>query len=546
MLFPMTFRDWTGDISRFFRADLVAGITLWAMMVPETVAHAKIANAPSAAAGLYCIIVAFPIYALFASSRYLVPSSTAALSATTAGILALMSSQPANVFSALILTVAVVYLLFAWLKLGFIADFISEPVSRGFMMGLAIYIIVGQLPKLFGVEKGAGNTLEKIWQLGGQIPQANWVTFIVGMGALCIMVGAHRVSKLIPGAMAAMIVLMLVFALTNVGQDYGIEMVGALPSGLPSIVMPSATLAEMAIIIPAAVGLVILGTSEAAVVASSLAIEHDQDLDLNQQFFALGVGNVLSGFVGGLMAAGSTSSTMVNSSAGAQTPMSLLWGAGITLLTLLFLTGLFAYLPEAFLAMLIIHAVWHLLKVSKLIRVRHFSKAEYRIALITLMGVLLFDVLYGLLIAMLVNALYYAYVTAMVKVEAFGTTKGDGHILVPLSFDDARPTPKHVLAFGLTQGQIFYASARSAFNQAAAIIKSHPEAKYIVISVARMSQWDFTSAEVVMQFEALIRDEGKKLYITDVHSAELLKQLQNAGLDPQVVDISIKLDIVKL
>lgn len=280
--------------------------------------------------------------------------------------------------------------------------------------------------------------------------------------------------------------------------------------------------------------------------ASSLALAHGQKLDVDRQFFAFGTANLAGGFFGGLMSAGSTSSTLVNHAAGAKTLMSTIWAAGLTLLTILFLTGLFAYLPEAFLGVLIIHAVWHLLQFRKILKVRRYSLGEFNLAAISLLSVLLFDVLYGLIIAMMLNVVYFAYTTSRVKVAALGTQADSRHILMPLGLDGVEPPPKDCVALGLTHGQIFYASARSALQQAGDIISAHPDATKVVISVERLSNLDFTSHEILREFEDLVRKSGKQLFITNIRSQRVLDQLEAAKFDPAVVNVSEKLDITKL
>lgn len=538
--------QWIGDARKSVSIDMIAGFTLWAMIVPEAVAYANMADAPTSAAGLYGIMICLPIYALFASSRYLVATSTSAISVTTAGFLATLSGNPAEVFSALVVATAIIYLVFWYFRLGFVADFISEPVSRGFMIGLSLFIVIGQLPKVFGVEKTEGNSFQQAWGLVQNIGSTHVPTLLTGIAVLIVLSGSHMINRRIPGGLIALVLCMVLFAAVPAVRNSGVEMVGALPAGLPAPTLPMVSFAELPVIFAAATGLVILATSEATVLASSLALAHGQKLDVDRQFFAFGTANLAGGFFGGLMSAGSTSSTLVNHAAGAKTLMSTIWAAGLTLLTILFLTGLFAYLPEAFLGVLIIHAVWHLLQFRKILKVRRYSLGEFNLAAISLLSVLLFDVLYGLIIAMMLNVVYFAYTTSRVKVAALGTQADSRHILMPLGLDGVEPPPKDCVALGLTHGQIFYASARSALQQAGDIISAHPDATKVVISVERLSNLDFTSHEILREFEDLVRKSGKQLFITNIRSQRVLDQLEAAKFDPAVVNVSEKLDITKL
>ncbi len=446
---PFGFQNWSGEIRQYFRLDLLAGLTLWAMIVPEAVAYANLSNAPSAAAGLYGIMIVLPIYAIFASSRYIVATSTSAISVTMASFLAVMSSQDAPAFAALVIAAAIAYIIFYYLKLGFIADFISEPVSRGFMFGLALFIIIGQLPKIFGVEKVDGNSVEQAIGLFKNLPNTNWITFAFAIAILVIMAGSERISKRIPGGLLAMILAIAICYFMSAEQNWGLDMVGALPSGLPKPVLPAIALSDIAVLVPAAIGLVILGASESTVLAESLAAKHNQEVDIDQQFFAFGIANLAGGFFGALLGTGSTSSTLVDHEAGAKTLMSTIWASIATLFTLLFLTAVFAYLPEVFLGVLIIHAVYHLLGLGKLIRVREYSAGEFLLAVIALFAVLLFDVLNGLLIAMFLNVIYLLYKTADVKVEKFGVLQDGSDTVMPMEMgDNVKLPPKEILVIG--------------------------------------------------------------------------------------------------
>ncbi len=543
---PFGFQKWSGEVKQYFRADLLAGLTLWAMIVPEAVAYADLSNAPTAAAGLYGIIFVLPIYALFASSRYVVATSTSAISVTVAGFLAVMSSAE-GVFSALVLAAAIAYLLFYFFKLGFIADFISEPVSRGFMFGLSLFIIIGQVPKLFGVEKTEGNSFQQAWGIIQNLPNANWVAFGFAIFIFLILFSSEKISKKIPGGLIAIAVTMLICYAVNAESRWSLDMVGALPAGLPKFTFPSIQFSDLAVLIPASIGLVILGSSESTVLAQTLAMKHNQEVDVDQQFFAFGAANLVGGFFGALLGTGSTSSTLVDHDAGAKTLMSTVWASAVTVLTVLFLTGLFAYLPEVFLGVLIIHAVYHMLKLREILDVRKYSRGEYYLAAIALFSVLLFDVLNGLILAMLLNLIYVCYKTARAKVVRIGYLKDSPYSLMPLGFsDDVQAPAKDVLAIALESGQIYYASARSAFNQASELIEKHPDANKIVISLSRMDSFDFSSHKVLEEFEAYIKSQGKTLYITDVHNSNLWKQIQDAGFDPDVVKISTHLDLSKL
>ncbi len=191
----LTIQQWLPDAKKSFGADLVAGLTLWALLVPQSIAYAKLAGATNLAAGLYCIILVLPVYALFASSRYLVASPTTAVSATFAGFLASMTSSPDAALPTLVIGTAIAYLIFAFFKLGFLTYFISKPVSSGYMTGLSLVVLVGQAPILLGVDSSDGSTFAKLVSLIETIPQTNLATAVMSGVFLLLLLALPKISK---------------------------------------------------------------------------------------------------------------------------------------------------------------------------------------------------------------------------------------------------------------------------------------------------------------------------------------------------------------
>ncbi len=535
--------NWWEDALEHKRADLMAGLTLWALLIPQSIAYAKLAGAPSPVAGLYCVMIVLPVYAIFASSRLLVPSPTTAVSATFAGFLAAMISEPEMAFPALVIATSLAYFLFYFLRLGFLTDFISAPVSMGYLSGLSMIVIVGQFPKLLGFDVPAGNIVEQGLAIWRGLESTNFVTMGLSVVLLFVIVGLPRLSKKIPAGLVALILAILVSWGLALEERFGVSMVGALPSGFPQLTLPLVDFADLAVIVPAAIGLVILASGEASVTAQGLASKYGRQVDINQQFFAFGMGNLAGGFFGAMIGSGASSASMVNDNAGARTLMSSIWAGAACLLTLLFLTGVFAYLPNAFLAALVITAVVKMLNFRKIYEIIHFARGEFLLAVLAQIAVLVFGILNGLVITMLINVLYAAFVSSKVRISAMAMDKDNPSLLLPVDNVDACPLPDKVLAFALTEGQIYYASAREAFAQGMNIVREHPECEVVVVSFARVVRLDYSSLQILQQLMDGIARTDKILHITDIYSNALMAELRSLRFDENVVHLHITMDL---
>jgi sulfate permease, SulP family len=270
-------------------------------------------------------------------------------------------------------------------RLGFIAQFLSRPVVEGFVFGLAIFVTVKQLPKLFGIEGGSGDTLRQLGHLLRHLGDASGTTLLVGAGALVLLFGLERFAPRVPGGLVALVLGIVVSSVFDL-SSHGVAIVGKVPSGLPSVSVPSVPSQNIPALIGAAGGMLLVIFSESLGAAQNFATKYGYEIDPKQELIALGVANVGSGFVGGLAAGGSLSQSAVNEGAGARSEMSPLVAALLMVVTVLVLMPLFKNLPEAMLAALIIHAVSHLWKVKEFRRYYAERRIEFWLGLATLLG----------------------------------------------------------------------------------------------------------------------------------------------------------------
>lgn len=431
-------------------ADVIAGLTLWGLVAPEAMAYAGIAGLPPQA-GLYTLLASLLLYALLGTARHLSVGPTSATSALIASTVAaalavsaaaaLGSSDPEtyqNYASAVVLVVGVVFLLAGLARLGFITQFLSKPVMDGFVLGLAIFVAVGQLNKLFGVEKGEGNTVRKLLTIIKELPQANWVTFAVGASALALLFLLPRLSKKIPAGLVVLFGYIAMSTVLGLNANYGVEVVGALPQGLPSLALPRVPVTTFLAMILPAIGIVLVAYSEALGVAREFAEKHGYEVDPNQELNAHGLVNLASSLFGGMIGAGGMSASAVKEGSGGRTQVANLVAWGAMVLTVLFLTPLFTSLPEAVLAALIIHAVWHIIIARKLQQVRLVSRTEFWLAVLTLGGVLLIDVFEGMIIGLLASLMLVVYKSSRLQLSSLGRVPG-----VPGAYSDLTRHPEN-------------------------------------------------------------------------------------------------------
>jgi high affinity sulfate transporter 1 len=512
----------------WLRGDVIAGLTLWGLVAPEAMAYAGIAGLPPQT-GLYTLLVSLLIYALLGTSRHLSVgpnSATAALLAST--VLAMSASAALGAGSnpvayqavamVLVAVVGVLMLLAGVARLGFITQFLSKPVMDGFMTGLAIFVAIGQLNKLFGIERVEGNSVEKLLHVVRELPTTNWVTFAVGVAALALLFLLPRMNKKIPAGLLVLFLFIGVSALLSLDSRFGVEVVGRMPQGLPRFTIPSAPLAVWMELALPAIGIVLLAYSESLGVAREFAEKHGYEIDPNQELIAQGVGNVVSSFFGGMIAAGSVSSSAVKEAAGAHSQVANLVTWGAIVLTVLVLTPLFSSLPEAVLAALIIHAVWHIIASRKLAKVRLLSRTEWLLGLATMAGVLLFDVLPGMVIGLLASLLLVIYRSSRPHVGSLGRRPEAANV-----YSDLERNPENDPVPGVLivrpDGQLYYANAITFREEVDRLAAQAGDGLHtVVFDMETQDRLDMTSDEVLQALVRKLQASGLTVLAAEVHA----------------------------
>jgi SulP family sulfate permease len=379
------------------------------------------------------------------------------------------------------------------------------------------------------VDKPGGNTIEKFVGTIKELPQADWTTFLVGAAALALLFLLPRLSRKIPAGLVVLFGAIAVSAALDLEGNYGVAVVGTLPQGLPSLSLPDVPLSAVLGMVVTAIGVLLVAYSEALGVAHEFAEKHGYEVDANQELNAHGVINLVSGLFGGMIAGGSMSASAVKEGAGARTQVANLVAWVVTIVTLLFLTPLFAPLPEAVLAALIIHALWHLVTSRKLVKLRREAPVEVWFGILTLGGVLLLDVLQGMIIGLLASLLFVIYRSSRARLSSLGRVPGvPGAYLDVTRHPDAVPVPG-VLIVRL-DAPLYYANALTVRDAVRSMIAdSESSTRAVVLDSSGQDELDVTSADMVRGLVKQLRESGLDVYFAGVH-APVLEHSRETGL----------------
>jgi len=488
-------------------------------------AYAGLAGMPPQA-GLYTILAALVAYTIFGTSRQLVVVATSASAVMLAATLVALNPPDAATYLALaavlVLIIGAIFILAGVLKLGFITNFISRPVMEGFIFGLAIFIVVKQLPKLFSIHASGGNTFQQLWFLLNHIGQTNLLVLAVGAISVILLFVLHRISQRIPAGLVVLalgIIVSVVFGLSA----RGVAVVGQIQAGLPSFNVPDIrpeylwSLLPRWALLPAALGTALVIYTEGLGAANAFASKHDYNVNPNEELISYGVANLGSAVLGGLPAGGSLSQSSVNDSAGAKSSISLLIATAMVLITVVALTPLFTALPEAVLAAIIIYAVSHLMKWRQMRWFYRANSIEFWLGIVALLGVLAIDVLPGLATAVLFSLAAVIYRSSRPYGSVLGQVSGE-----PGAYTDIKRHPENKSIPGLLifrfNSPLYFANASLFHSRLKELIKrGNPPVKAVIVDMVTNDELDITSIEMLEKLAAELERDGVEIMAAEVH-----------------------------
>ncbi|PSF34998.1 sodium-independent anion transporter [Aphanothece hegewaldii CCALA 016] len=394
--------------SSWLRGDMLAGITVAAYLVPQCMAYAELAGVQPIA-GLWAILPPMLIYTLLGSSPQLSvgPESTTAVM-TAAAIAPLVAgdiSKYASLCSLLALLVGIVCCVGAFARLGFLADLLSKPILVGYMAGVAVIMIIGQLGKISGLSLEAESLFGEVREFLARLNEIHPPTLLLAICVLSFLLVVQRRFPNAPGPLLAVLLATSAVYLFDLDQR-GIAVIGEIPAGLPSLALPSGfSLQQITYLISTAIGISLVGYSDNVLTARAFAAKNGYRIDANQELLALGTVNIGNGVMQGFPVSSSGSRTAIGDSLGSRSQVFSLVAFVIVILVLLFLRPILALFPKAALGAIVIYAALRLIEISEFKRLRRFKKSEFRLAMITLIGVLATDILVGVGIAVALSVI---------------------------------------------------------------------------------------------------------------------------------------------
>ncbi|MBU1943965.1 MAG: sulfate permease [Actinobacteria bacterium] len=504
--------------AKWLLPDIIAGITVWALLVPEAMAYAQIAGVP-VQYGLYAAPFALLGYAVFGTSRrlFIGPVSTIAIvSASAIAPLAAANSQKYLSMTIALAVITGVLLVVAGLaRMGFISKFLAKPVLTGFIIGLALNIAVGQSGKLVGVHLDGETTVSQLVSLFKQIGSWSWLTLAVGAGCLAVLFFMSAFAKRVPGALVVAVVgTLLAWGLSL--QAHGLAVVGSVPRGLPGWQMTGLSMNDMVHLIPGAFAVMLVGLAEALAVAKSYAAKYDEEVVVNQELIGYGMANLGAGLFQGFAVSGSLSKTAAADEAGGKTPMVLVTCSVLTMLTILFLTGLFKYLPEAVLGAIVIHALWSLFDFKEMARLYRIRKTDFALAAAALLGVIVIGVIAGIVIGILLSLIAFIDRASRPHTAVLGKDPaGPG-------FGDIEEHPGFITEPGLLvyrfEAPLVFTNAEYFADDLLGHVRaSDPPLETVVVDCELIYDMDTTAADQMVELHKRLASMGVRLVLARVH-----------------------------
>jgi high affinity sulfate transporter 1 len=504
----------------WLRPDVVAGLTVAAVVIPKAMAYATIAGLP-VQVGLYTAFLPMVIYAVLGTSRVLSVSTTTTLAILAAAVLgeAVPGGEPAALLTAsatLTLLVGAILLAAAVLRLGFVANFISAPVLLGFKAGIGIVIVLDQVPKLLGIHfDKAGFFLNVLHTVQG-IPRASLATVAVGIVMIVILVGFEHFLPKAPAPLLAVAAGIAGVSLLGL-PALGVKVVGQVPTGLPPLTLPDLSLVQA--LWPAAVGIALMSFTETVAAGRAFLQGAEPAPRANRELLATGLANAGGAFLGAMPAGGGTTQTAVNRLAGARTQLAELVTAAGTLLTMLLLAPLVGRMPEATLAAVVIVYSVGMIQPAEFREVLKVRRMEFLWALAAMAGVVLLGTLQGILLAIILSLLALAHQVSNPPVRVLGRKPGT-NVFRPLSPEHPEDETFPGLLMLRPEGRIFFANADHVSEKIRAhMAEANP--RVVVLDFGSVFDLEYTALKMLMEGRQQAQENGIQLWMVNLTPAVL-------------------------
>lgn len=513
-------------------SDILAGITLAALAIPEVMGYTEIAGMP-VVTGLYTILIPMVLYALFGSSRHLVvgaDSATAAIMAAgLVGVAATASPKYVAYAGILALMAAVLLFLARLIRLGFIADFLSRTVLIGFLTGVGIQVAIGQIAGMLGIPKDGTDPISKILSDVRQLAQTNPYTLAISVGVLFIILVSRRINKKIPGALIAVIAAILVSYLADLAS-HGVVVLGSVPGGLPKFGLPTEVpldLATLGQLLPIAISMFIVILAQSAATSRAYANHYNESFNENEDLVGLGLANIAAGFSGTFVVNGSPTKTQMVDSAGGRSQISTLTTSVIVLIVLLFLTHPLIYMPKAVLYAVVFMIGIELVDIRGMRNIYLQRPVEFWVALITALVVIFIGIEQGIFLAILLSILIHTRHGYKPKNTVLSMDSSGRQRMVPVG-THAQIKPGLII-YRFNHSMYFANAEQFSIEVTELVENAQPPISWFCIDATAMDDIDYSAAATLRETYALLKEKGIRMVFAEVEDY-IYKELKRSGI----------------
>jgi sulfate permease, SulP family len=525
----MPILDWLPHYQRsWLPFDLLAGLSVWALVVPQALAYANVVGVP-AQYGLYTILGASVLYAVFAATRQVVTGPSASVAAVTAPVAALYvaSTSPDYLATVIALTlcVGVVYVLLGVLRMGWISNFLAKAVLEGFIFAVGFGLIVDQLPKILGIPKADGSYWDVLVGVWTSLDETNRDTLVVGVVAVALLLLMRYLAPKLPRSF----IVVLLGIVTATWLDLpakGVAVVGEVPTGLPSLALPTGfSITEWLSLAVGALAIILVSYSESVATATDTAARHHVDFSPNQELTAQGAAWIGSSLVGGFPGCGSLSKTAVSESSGQKSQLAGITVAALTVLTLLFLAGMFSNLPQAVLGAVVIDAALGLIHFKVAARFRTTSPRDFSVFVATAIGLFFVGVVAGIFFGVIVSLLLLVARASRAPMRLMAYDRAHDVYVEADTHPDAVVDEKVLVV--KVNGPLFFADAEP-FHTGLLTLLGDGGATAVVLDLEATPHLDLDAADMLTKLNGQLADRGVRLLLAHADPTEL-EMLSRAG-----------------
>ena len=529
----------SGYQKSWFRHDLLAGVSVAAVALPIAIAYSQLAGVPPVC-GLYASLLPLVAYFFLGSSRQLIIAPDAATCAIVAAVVAPLAGQdPARYVSltaGLAMIAGVICIAAGFARLGFLTNFLARPILTGYLNGIAICIISGQLGTLFGFRLAPAGFFRLLWQFFSKLGETHGPTLAVGLVTLALLLLLSRLAPKVPGPLVAVTLGIAGSAALGLAK-YGVKILGRIPAGLPAFKIPAISGPDWQPLAVGAVGLALISYNSAMVTARSFAVKNRYDIDPNREFIALGVANIGSGILQGFAVSGADSRTAVNDSMGGKSQVTGLVAAAVLASTLLFLTRPLGLLPMAVLSAVLIKASLSLFDLKALAALRRVSPREFRLCLGTLLGVITVGVLPGVVVAVGVAIVQLLVLASLPHDAVLGRIPGTDDYRDTRTNPGAETFPGLVI-FRFGSSLVFFNADRFKARVMSVVREAPAPVRGFLLDAGTMPYLDTTGAAVLDQVRADLEQAGITMAVASAKTP-VRAMLDRAGLAGQIAPVRI-------